>query len=35
LTADYSFPIQKLLDRQDIHNPISRYSLGQHPAAVE
>jgi hypothetical protein len=34
LTADYSFLIQKLLDRQDIHNPISRYSPGQHPAAV-
>jgi hypothetical protein len=29
-----SFLIQKLLDRQDIHNPISRYSPRQHPAAV-
>ncbi len=29
MTADYSFLIQKLLERQDIYNAISRYSLGQ------
>jgi hypothetical protein len=27
-------PHAKLLDCQDIHNAISRYSLGQHPAAA-
>jgi hypothetical protein len=29
LTADYGFVGQKLLDRQDIQDTISRYSLGQ------